>query len=77
MEFKHILYIFLIDMVWCSLFIYINDSNQHDIIKLIIAWVVLESWANKADPEYMPQSATSDLGPHFLLMSNKRGCRII
>ena len=63
-----------------DIFIYINDSDQHDIIQLKTAWVVLDgqkSWANNNDPDLMTRSATSDLGPHCLPISHKKGRRII
>ena len=56
-----------------GIFIRINDPDQHDIIQFRIAWVVLDKkWANNTDPDQMPRSATSDLGPHCLPMSYKR-----
>ena len=65
-------------MCRCS-FIYINDPEQHDIIHLRIAWVVLDKkkLGNNSDPDQMPRSATSDLGPHCLPLSHKKVLRII
>ena len=49
-----------------DIFIYMSDPDQHDIIQLRLAFVVLDKkmWANNTDPDQMPRSATSDLGPH-------------
>ena len=51
-----------------DIFIYINDPDQHDIIQLRCALVVLAKiiLANNTDPDRMSRSATSDLGPRCL-----------